>query len=153
MYTLSQKGAKFLRGGEGFEGAPYLDGGGVPTIGFGSTRYEDGRKVTMKDAKITEERALAIFNSTVKKYIECVNESIKVELTQNQFDACVSLCYNIGEDAFANSTLVKVINSEGTLTAIKYQFSRWNKDNGKVVKGLTNRRAKEANLYSEGRYE
>jgi lysozyme len=152
MQDLSFDGIVFTKGGEGFESAPYLDSGDVPTIGFGSTYYEDGTKVRMTDAPITMERAATLFSVTMRIYVNAVRAAIKTPLKQYQFDALVSLCYNIGVAAFSSSTLVKVINAGQDEDAITFQFMRWNKDNGKVVKGLTNRRAKEVKLYHKGIY-
>ncbi len=146
---LDTKGQDFIKVRERFMGRPYLDGGGVPTIAFGSTRYSDGRAVTMKDPMISLAAGTKLFMDTLVKYEDCVNESIKVPMTQNEYNAMVSLCYNIGTSAFENSTLVKLMNSNSDKESVANQFIRWNKDNGRIVKGLTVRRKLEQALFLE----
>lgn len=120
----------------------YLDGGGVWTIGYGHT----GREVR-RGQSITEEEAIELFDKDIDWAEDAVNNALLgYELTQNQFDALVSLTYNIGASGFKNSTVVKRIKSgdyKGAAEAITW----WNKDNGKVVKGLVSRRAREKELF------
>jgi lysozyme len=141
----------FIQAREAFSAIPYLDGGKVPTIGFGSTVYVNGKKVTMRDKAITRAEAELLFAITLQGYCDTVNKSIKVKMLQREFNAMVSLCYNIGCDAFAKSTLVKLMNDQsemdGAPSAVADQFLRWNKDNGVVVKGLTNRRKLERAMF------
>lgn len=144
---LSDKGAEELKGSEGFRSKPYLDGGGVPTIGFGSTLYENGAHVRMTDTPITKERALQLFKNTLKTYTDAVNTLVKVPLTQYEFDALVEFVYNIGPSQFKTSTLLKLLNAGKPKEEVALQFRRWNKDNGKVVEGLTIRREKEMNKF------
>ncbi len=75
-----------------------------------------------------------------------VNQSVKVSINQNQFDALVSLTYNIGEQAFKDSTLLAKLNKGDYLGAAD-QFPRWNKGGGEVMKGLVRRRADERVLF------
>jgi lysozyme len=144
---LSDKGAEDLKGSEGFRSQPYPDGEGVPTIGFGSTFYENGTRVTLKDAPITKERALQIFKVTLKQYTSAVDKNVTVPLTQNEFDALVEFTYNVGVAAFKGSTLLKLLNAGAPKDRVAAQFLRWNKDEGKVVPGLTNRRKRESNKF------
>jgi lysozyme len=144
---LSDKGAEDLKGSEGFRSQPYPDGEGVPTIGFGSTFYENGTRVTLKDAPITKERALQIFKVTLKQYTSAVDKNVTVPLTQNEFDALVEFTYNVGVDAFKGSTLLKLLNAGAPKNQVAAQFLRWNKDEGKVVPGLTNRRKRESTKF------
>lgn len=76
----------------------------------------------------------------------CVNACVTVPMTQGEFDACVSLCYNIGCDAFRKSTLVKLLNASDYDGAAA-QFARWNKQAGIELAGLTKRRADEVELF------
>ena len=71
---------------------------------------------------------------------------VKVDLTQNEFDALVSLIYNIGAGNFQKSTLLKVLNQE-KYDAAANQFLRWNKAGGNVLAGLTKRREHERELF------
>jgi lysozyme len=144
---LSDKGAEDLKGSEGFRSQPYLDGEGVPTIGFGSTFYENGTRVTLKDAPLTKERALQIFKVTLKQYTSAVDKNVTVPLTQNEFDALVEFTYNVGVAAFKGSTLLKLLNAGAPKDQVAAQFLRWNKDEGKVVPGLTNRRKRESTKF------
>lgn len=144
---LSDKAAEELKGSEGFRSAPYLDTGGVPTIGFGSTMYENGAHVKMTDKPITRERALALFKNTLREYITAVDKLVTVSLAQHEFDALVEFVYNIGVPQFKTSTLLRILNAGAPRDQVAAQFLRWNKDNGKVVKGLVNRRKKEMNKF------
>lgn len=143
---LSTNGFNLLAELEGVVLNPYKDSVGIPTIGIGSTYYEDGTKVTMKDKAITKERAIQLAKNVVKSFEARVNKSIIVPMTQNQFDAMVLLCYNIGESNFARSSVVRNFNA-GNLQKAADSFLLWNKAGGKVSKGLTNRRQKERNLF------
>ena len=143
---LSANGFNLLAELEGVVLHPYKDSVGIPTIGIGSTYYEDGTKVTMKDKAITKERAIQLAKNVVKSFEARVNKSIVVPMTQNQFDAMVLLCYNIGESGFARSSVVRNFNA-GNLQKAADSFLLWNKAGGKVSKGLTNRRQKERNLF------
>ena len=125
---------------------PYRDSVGIPTIGIGSTYYEDGTKVKMTDKAITKERAIQLAKNVVKSFEAKVNKAILLPMTQNQFDAMVLLCYNIGESSFARSSVVRNFNA-GNLQKAADSFLLWNKAGGVVSKGLTNRRQKERNLF------
>ena len=76
-----------------------------------------------------------------------VNRLVSVTLTQSQFDALVSLCYNIGEGNFQRSTLLKMVNDSPNILS---QFLEYNKASGKVSEGLTQRRRAEAKMYESG---
>lgn len=76
----------------------------------------------------------------------CVVACITSDLTQWEFDACVSLCYNIGIDAFRKSTLAKLLN-ESNYDGASEQFLRWNKQAGHELAGLTKRREAERTLF------
>jgi lysozyme len=143
---ISDNGIKCLTHDEGLRTSPYLDGGGVPTIGYGSTYYENGVRVTMKDPPITQERAYELMRNVVKNFEKGVNDLVTIELSQNHFDALVCLTYNIGLKAFGTSTMLKLLN-KGDLAGAAAEFPKWNKDNGKVIKGLTNRRLREQALF------
>ncbi len=139
---ISKNGINFIKVHEGCKLSAYKDGGGVWTIGYGHT----GADVT-KGLFITPERALELLAVDLAKFASGVSRLVRVPVNQNQFDALVSFAYNVGVSALENSTLLKMINN-GNLIAASQQFKRWNKDNGIVVKGLTNRRAAEAKLFN-----
>ena len=94
---------------------------------------------TIEQAEQALKEDLADFSNRIKKYI-------KVPLTANQFSACVSLSYNIGDGAFSRSSVLKYINAKDFDNAAK-SFALWNKGGGKVLPGLVKRRAEEASLF------
>lgn len=144
---LNDAGYKLMIGFEGIRLLPYLDSVKIPTIGMGNTYYPDGRKVTMKDPKITKDYALLMFKLTADKFAERVSKRLTKPVNQNQFNALVSFAYNIGIGAFENSTLLKRVNINPNDFTISAQFMKWNKAGGKVIAGLTNRRKEEARIY------
>jgi lysozyme len=97
----------------------------------------------------TQEQADAWFLEDVAWAEDCVNRAVTAQLLQNEFDALVSLCFNIGCKAFSGSTLVKDLNN-GNFDAASKQFSVWNKQAGQVLAGLTRRREAEAELFEQG---
>lgn len=133
---------------EGFRSKPYKCSAGIPTIGYGSTFYINDEKVSMNDSPISIELAEELLMNTLNMFSAKVNNLIKVELNQNQYDAIISFVYNIGVGGFSKSTMLKLINSKDFTNASK-QFIRWNKANGKVVNGLTIRRKKEQELFDK----
>jgi len=132
---------------EGLKLESYLDGGGVPTIGYGSTMYTDGSKVKL-DQTISLEKAQGLLEWEVDNKAKVINSQLtNYPVNQNQFDALVSFAYNVGVGAFSSSTLLKKVKANPNDISIRNEFMRWNKDNGKTIQGLTNRRKKEADLY------
>lgn len=135
-------GIKFLMSNEGVILHPYLDTKGIPTIGVGNTFYEDGSKVKMTDPPITKERAMELFKYILKNYELAVYSNTRDDINQNQFDALVSLCYNIGVNGFKNSTLVKKINNNSDDVVVKAAFLMW-----KNPPEIMGRRNREVALY------
>ena len=84
----------------------------------------------------------------LKKFESAVNSAVTVSINQNQFDALVSLAYNIGTGAFKESTLLQKLN-ESDYKSASAQFVVWNKGGGKVIQGLMNRRAVERKLFEK----
>ena len=127
---------------EGFRGDAYLPTkNDVPTIGYGQTHYSDGKKVRLGET-ITEGEAREELTKLVKKYSVSIDKCIKVPLKQNEYDAYLSLAYNIGSGAFCRSTLIKKLNAKDYKGACD-QILVWKYQKGKVLKGLENRRKKE----------
>lgn len=143
---ISNTGINLIKGFEDLRLKAYDDGVGVWTIGYGTTSI-NGVKVKKGDT-CTAEQAKAYMAQDLKKFESAVNTAVKVPLNQNQFDALVSLTYNIGIGAFKDSTLLKKLNAKDFKGAAA-QFDRWNKGGGKVMQGLVNRRAKERNLFEK----
>ena len=143
--AVSPFGVDLICGFEGKRLTAYDDGVGVWTIGFGTTVYPNSIKVKKGDA-CTEAQAKAYMAHDLKKFESAVNNAVTVPLSQNQFDALVSLAYNIGTNAFSGSTLVKKLNSNDFRGAAD-QFDVWVNAGGKRMQGLVNRRGKEKALF------
>ena len=144
---LDKKGYDLIKEFEGLKLKPYLCSASVPTIGYGSTYYENGKKVKLTDAPITKERADDLFEIVADDFAKRVLPLIKKPLTQNQFNSIVSFAFNLGVRALQNSTLLRLVNINPNDANIAKEFLKWNKAGGVVVKGLTNRRIKESSLY------
>lgn len=142
---VSPSGFDLICNFEGLRLKAYDDGVGVWTIGFGTTKYPGGVRVKKGDV-CTLDQAKAYMQNDLKSFEQTVNNTVKVPLNQNQFDALVSLAYNIGSTAFKNSTLVKRLN-EGNYKAAANQFNVWVNAGGKRMQGLVNRRAAESTLF------
>ncbi|WP_407507355.1 lysozyme [Acinetobacter baumannii] len=143
--TTSDVGVDLISSFEGTRTTAYDDGVGIWTIGTGTTVYPNGVKVKQGDT-CTPEQAKVYFKHDLAKFEKTVNEAVTVPLNQNQFDALVSLTYNIGSGAFKNSTLLKKLN-KGDYQGAADQFLVWNKAGGKVMKGLVRRREAERALF------
>ncbi|MFC7347320.1 lysozyme [Chryseobacterium zhengzhouense] len=140
----SQKGINLILSFEGFSAKPYLDSAGIPTIGYGNTYYPGGKKVTMRDSPISKEKGAELFAAVLPTYEKIVKNKIRVQLTQNQFDALVSHTYNTG----GSDTLFSLINKKANPEVIKDWFiSRYITAGGKVLNGLIRRRKAEADLF------
>lgn len=140
---LSQRGIDLIKQFEGYSSKAYPDPatGGAPwTIGYGTTK---GVKPGMI---ITAEQAEKMLRDDVAKFESGVSSLITSPTTQGQFDAMVSLAYNIGLGNFGKSTLLKKHNAR-CYTCAADQFRVWNRANGKVMNGLTKRRAAEREVY------
>jgi lysozyme len=144
---LSQSGYDLIKEFEGLSLKPYKCSAGVPTIGYGSTYYENGVRVTMNDAPISKDRAFDLLKITASRFAIKVENLLKKPVTQNQFNALVSFAYNVGSGALASSTLLKLVNINPNDAMIAKEFLKWNKAGGKSIQGLTNRRIKESALY------
>lgn len=133
-----------IKESEGLELRAYKCPADVWTVGWGHTGPDvyEGLVVTLGEAEVLLERDLRASESAI-------NYSVKVMLNQNQFDALVSLVFNIGAGAFKSSTLLKLLNA-GDFKGAADQFLRWNKSKGKVLGGLVTRRKKERELFLGG---
>ena len=141
---LSKKGLDFIAKEEGLRLHAYLDQVGIPTIGYGSTFYEDGTKVKIGD-RISRERADQLLVNIAKQFENGVNKGLKREVNQNQFDALVSLSFNIGVAGFLGSTVLKRVNTDPCDPSIRQAFEMWRNAGGKPI--LLKRRQREADLY------
>lgn len=130
---------------ESFFPKAYLDPVKIPTIGYGTIKYENGNKVKLGD-KITEEEAINEMLYELNQKYNAIKPHIKVELNTNQIDALVSFAYNVGEGALIKSTLLKKVN-EGKFDEVPTQFMKWINAGGRPLKGLWRRRFAEALLF------
>lgn len=130
---------------------PYLDDVGVATIGYGSTYFPDGSVVSLDCDPITKKQADEIFDYCLESFEKCVDGLLTVPIHQNQFNALVSFCYNVGISGFSGSTLLKKVNGGPNNVAIAAEFGKWchGTVDGKLVElaGLKTRRQKESDLY------
>ena len=146
MRKISSVGLELIKEFEGFSSVAYLCPAKIPTIGYGNTFWEDGRKVKLGE-QISKTKALELLEFVANRdFASKIAPHIKVEVNQKQFDAMVSLAYNIGATAFINSTLLKKVNARDFAGAGN-EFLRWNKSGGKELLGLTRRRAREKELF------
>jgi lysozyme len=144
---IGTKGLDLIKSAEGLKLKPYLCPANVPTVGYGSTFYENGKKVALKDPKITEQRATELLQHSVRSFEQYVDSYCRDDINQNQFDALVSFCYNLGPANLKSSTLLKKLNLNPNDPTIAQEFLKWNKAGGRALKGLTKRRQAEADLY------
>ena len=139
---LNEKGYKALHDREGLRLKPYLDTQGVPTIAMGNTFYLDGKKVTMLDKPLTLNEAKTLARSVADIFANKVDYLVTSNINQNQFNALVSLAYNIGIHGFRKSTVLKLVNKNPNDPMIRQAFMLWTKN-----KELIGRRKSEVNQY------
>jgi len=139
---LNENGYKALHQREGLKLKPYLDTKGIPTIAMGNTFYLNGKKVTMNDRKLTLSEASELGKITADNFAKTVDKLVTSEVNQNQFNALVSLAYNIGLNGFKNSTVLRKVNINPKDETIGKAFMMWTKD-----KELIGRRESEAKQY------
>lgn len=143
---INKEGLEIIKSFEGLRLHAYVDpatGGEPITIGYGHT----GKEVKLGQ-HISLERANLLLVEDVKKFEKGINNLIKVEITLNQFSSMVSLAYNIGIGNFSRSTLLTLLNRRDYKGA-SAEFLKWNKAAGKVMAGLSRRRAAEKNLFDK----
>jgi len=122
----------------------------VPTVGYGTTVNPDtGKPIRMTDRRIDEATAKRWLMKDVAKTESKMRQCVRVPVTQGEWDAYVSLTYNIGVSAFCGSTLVRKLNAGDYADACK-QILRWDKQKGRVLRGLTKRRQQEYALCTGG---
>lgn len=141
---ISDKGLELVKVSEGCRLTAYPDPGtgGAPwTVGYGSTgpTVYPGRKVTLEEAE-------QLLRDDLGSAEKSVRNLVRVALTQGQFDALVSFTFNCGAGNLAESTLLRRVNKNQMGDAAK-EFKRWDKAAGRVLPGLTKRRAAEAQLF------
>lgn len=138
---ISAKGIELVQHFEGLRLISYLDPVGIATIGYGHT----GKEVKLGQ-KITNDEATRLLTLDLAHAEKTVDAAVKPEIEQHQFDALVSLVFNIGSGAFNKSTLLRLLNQRA-VDAAADQFLRWDKAGGKTLLGLTHRRAAERQMF------
>lgn len=146
----SNRGLDLIKQHEGFESKAYTCPAGKLTIGYGHVILPHEHNLTT--AELTEAEATEILRDDVAIAESAVNNLVKVEIDQNQFDALVSFTFNLGSGSLANSTLLRLLNNDDHNGAAG-QFERWvyATVDGKKQKlgGLVRRRADERDLFLE----
>lgn len=137
----SMKGRDLIRKFEGEKLKAYLCPAGVWTIGVGHTGPD-----VKPGMVITLDRSDELLRSDLARFESAVSGLLRVPVSQGQFDALVSLAFNVGSGAVGKSTLLRLLNA-GDKAGAADEFLRWNKAGGKVLPGLTARRAAERDLF------
>ena len=142
--------ASICRRFEGLYLKPYLCPAGVPTIGYGATFYQDGKKVSLRDKPITKEQAEDLLTYHLKQYFlkEVLLLCYTLD-TESKTASILDFAFNVGLGNLKISTLRKRILAKNW-EDVPNQLMRWNKANGKVLKGLTLRREAEKVLFILG---
>jgi len=137
-----------IRRFEGLYLTPYLCPAGVPTIGYGATYYEDGHKVQLTDAAISKDRAEALLLWHVQNvYLPAVLALCPaiVHESAGRIAALIDFTFNLGSGNLRASTLRRRVNA-AAWDQVPAELAKWNKAGGRVLRGLTTRRAAEAAL-------
>lgn len=138
--SISVAGLALIQTFEGTRTEAYADAVGIPTICTGSTKgVYLGQTATLAEC---EER----LSEDVSYAGTAIRKGVRVKLTQGQYDALVSLVFNIGPGAFARSTLLKRLN-EGQCRVAADEFLKWRYAAGKPLRGLLKRRQAERELF------
>jgi len=139
--TYSDAGIALTKGFEGLRLTAYRDCGGVLTIGYGHTGPD-----VVEGMTIDEAQAEALLRADLQSAVDCVNRAVTAAITQNQFDALVDFCFNVGCGSLLKSTLLKKVNASDFAGAAE-QFALWVHAGGEVVAGLVRRRKLEAEMF------
>jgi lysozyme len=140
--TPSENCYNLIRKFEGCRSAAYQDQGGIWTIGVGHTGPEVVEGLTWTDQQIED-----ALTQDAQWAALAVNNLVKATINQNQFDALVSFTFNLGTQALAGSTMLRMVNL-GNFPAASAQFTNWDHIHGVTIPGLLNRRMAERNLFN-----
>ena len=153
---MTQRGIALVKEFEGYHkclpddtAKPYLCPANVPTVGYGTTYYEDGRRVRLSDPAISRQKAETLLSRQLLVYLNSVDRKIAVTLHEYMRDACGSLAYNIGTGAFGKSTAARMINQQ-RWGEVPRAFAMWRMGGGRVLAGLERRRQAEIALFAIG---
>ena len=137
---INERGLSIIKEFEGLRLRSYVCPAGKWTIGWGHTR------TARPNMGITEGQADELLREDVRNFERCINRNVRVPLTNNEFSALVSWAFNIGCGAVQTSTLLRVLN-QGNKTRAADELLRWNRGDGRVLKGLIRRRQAERELF------
>lgn len=143
-FEYSEKGYGLTKSMEGCKLVAYKCPAGVWTIGYGHTGHD-----VFEGLVIAEGHAEKLLQQDVRKFEDAVNRLVKVEITQDQFDALVDFAFNVGSGALEKSTLLKKLNA-GDYIGAAGEFDKWIFADGKVLSGLVKRRGFEKALFILG---
>jgi GH24 family phage-related lysozyme (muramidase) len=153
--TLSDAGVAMIKRFEGFRGNLYNDPVGHCSVGYGERVHRgncngDASEQPYRDG-ISEQQATELLRQRLNDFQRLINDTVTVEMNQNQYDSLVSFSYNVGSGNFRQSTLLRLLN-QGNYGAVPAELRKWTKGrvNGQLVDlpGLVNRRNDEANLFA-----
>jgi lysozyme len=150
--TVSDAGIKKLHDRESCRLVAYLDSVGVWTIGWGTIRYPDGRKVKKGDT-VTQGQADDYFRYDLKRFELAVDALTTDTIVQRQFDALVSFTYNVGEEGYRGSSVRRLVNANPADPTIRERMMLWCRGQldddpyKERIEGLWNRRHSEADQY------
>ena len=137
---ISLEGLSLIKKFEGCKLEAYKCSAGVWTIGYGHT-------TGVKEGDVcTQEEAEKLLRGDIFKFEEYVQDSVKVDLDQSQFDALVACTFNLGPGNLRSSTMLKKLNN-GEYESVPFEMRRWNKAGGKTLDGLIRRRQAESLLF------
>ena len=140
---MKTRNKEIIKQSEGLRLEAYLCPAGVLTIGYGHTGSD-----VREGSRVSREEAENLLTRDLERFEKDILKMVKVELTQNQFDALVSFTYNVGSGALKTSTLLKKLNAGNYMEAAD-EFLKWTKAGGKELPGLVKRRRTERALFLE----
>jgi lysozyme len=141
--NLNGSGIALIKRFESCSLTVYRDIRGLATVGYGHrTLLDIGHTISQDEAD-------QLLVDDCQRTVDALKACIKIQLSDNEFSACVSLAFNIGVNAFKNSTLLKLLNGGGLVPAAN-AFLDWDHANGVVIPGLTRRRQAEKDLFLKG---
>ena len=137
---ISEDGLELIKKFEGCETCAYQDSVGVWTIGFGHTKgVEEGQTCSIEDAE-------SMLADEMDEYEGYINNMVKVELQQHEFDSLVAWVYNLGPTNLGESTMLKVLNG-GQFDRVPDEMNRWTRAGGEILEGLVRRRQAESLMF------
>jgi lysozyme len=140
---IADEALALIKRWEGLKLHSYKCEAGVWTVGYGHT------STAQPDMVINEAQANLLLKKDLAQFEAAVERLVKVPLSDGQFGALVSWCFNVGESAASRSSLIRKLN-KGDYDSVPGELARWNKVGNRILPGLSNRRAAEAGLWARG---